>query len=53
MSNSGVQAAASTMVLKTALATQAANALALINALPLQPALATEGSVGRNLNTFA
>lgn len=48
-----VQAAASTLVLKQALQTQAANAIALLNALPQQPALATQGSVGRHVNTFA
>jgi len=48
-----VQAAASTLVLKKALDLQAAGAIELLNALPQQPALATQGSVGRNLNTFA
>jgi len=44
--------AASLLVLRKALDTQAAGAAALIEALP-QPALATEGSLGRNLNTYA
>lgn len=48
-----VQTAASTLVLKKALDMQAAGAIELLNALPRQPALATQGSLGRNLNTFA
>lgn len=48
-----VQGAASTLVLRKALDMQAAGAIALLNALPQQPALATEGNVGRNVNTFA
>ena len=48
-----VRSAASTLVLKKALETQMTGAIALLNALPQQPALATQGSVGRNLNTFA
>ncbi len=48
-----VQSAASTLVLKKALDMQASDAVQLLNALPQQPALATEGSVGRNVNTFA
>jgi hypothetical protein len=48
-----VQGAASTIVLKKALDMQAAGAIELLNALPSQPALATQGSVGRNVNTFA
>lgn len=48
-----VQSAASTLVLKRALQTQAESAMALLNALPQQPALATQGKVGRNLDTFA
>jgi hypothetical protein len=48
-----VQAAAGILVLKKALDTQATGAVALLNALPQQPALATQGSVGRNINTFA
>lgn len=41
------------LVLRKALNTQAAGALALLNAIPQQPQLATEGSLGRNVNTFA
>lgn len=48
-----VQGAASIMVLNKALNTQVAGAITLLNALPRQPALATEGSVGRNVNTYA
>jgi hypothetical protein len=48
-----VQGAASTLVLKKALDMQAAGAIELLNTLPQQPALATQGSVGRNVNTFA
>jgi hypothetical protein len=48
-----VQGTASMLVLRKALDVQAAGAITLLNALPRQPALATEGSVGRNLNTFA
>lgn len=48
-----VQSAASTLVLKKALETQEAGAIALLNALPQQPTLATQGNIGRNLNTFA
>jgi len=44
---------ASLLVLKKAMDTQAAGALALINTLPQSPALATEGQVGRNINTYA
>lgn len=40
------------LVLKKALDMQAASAVQLIEALP-QPALATSGSVGRLVNTFA
>ncbi|ARN21975.1 putative motility protein [Piscinibacter gummiphilus] len=45
--------AAGVMVLRKALDTQAAGAAALIAALPQQPALATEGNLGRNVNTYA
>ena len=45
--------AAGMMVLRKALDTQAAGAAALIAALPQQPALATEGNLGRNVNTYA
>jgi len=48
-----VQAAAGTLVLRKALDLQAATAMTLLNALPQQPALATEGSLGRHVNTFA
>lgn len=48
-----VGSAASLSVLRTALDTQAAGAAALIAALPQQPALATEGALGRNINTYA
>lgn len=48
-----VQGAASTLVLRKALDIQAAGAMALLDALPPQPALATEGNVGRHVNTFA
>ena len=41
------------LVLKKALNTQAAGALSLIAAIPQQPKLATEGTLGRNVNTFA
>lgn len=40
------------LVLKKALDLQATSATALLQALP-QPALATEGSVGTKVNTFA
>lgn len=48
-----VQGAASTLVLRKALDIQAAGAVELLNALPQQPALATQGNIGRNINTFA
>ena len=48
-----VQGAASTLVLKKALAMQASGAIELLNALPQQPALATQGNLGRHINTFA
>ena len=41
------------LVLRKALNTQAAGALALIQAIPQQPKLATEGSLGRHVNTYA
>lgn len=44
--------AASLMVLRKAMDVQASGAAALLEALP-QPALATEGNLGRNLNTYA
>ncbi len=45
--------AASLLVLRKALDTQEAGAAALLAALPQPTALATEGSLGRNLNTYA
>ncbi|MFG6462743.1 putative motility protein [Roseateles sp. DXS20W] len=47
-----VRVAASMLVLKQALQTQAEGAVALLNALPQQPALTTEGNIGRHVNTF-
>jgi hypothetical protein len=41
------------LVLKKALDVQASGALALLQALPTAPALATQGSVGTRVNTFA
>ena len=41
------------LVLRKALDIQADGALALLSALPQQPALATEGSLGRHLNAYA
>jgi hypothetical protein len=41
------------LVLKKALNQQASAAAALIEALPTPPSLATSGSVGTRLNTFA
>ncbi len=41
------------LVLKKAISSQAQNAAALIEALPQMPALATSGSIGRNVNTVA
>lgn len=40
------------MVLKKAMDIQASSAMTLLQALP-QPALATQGSVGTKVNTFA
>ena len=45
--------AAGISVLRKALDTQEAGAAALIEALPPPPALATEGTLGRNINTYA
>lgn len=45
--------AASLLVLRKALDAQESGAAALLAALPQQPALATEGNLGRNLNTYA
>lgn len=44
--------AASLLVLRKAMDVQESGAAALLAALP-QPALATEGNLGRNLNTYA
>lgn len=41
------------LVLRKALDIQESGAMALISALPQQPALATEGSLGRHLNVYA
>jgi hypothetical protein len=41
------------MVLNKALNSQAAAAVTLINAIPQQPTLATEGSLGTKLNAYA
>jgi hypothetical protein len=41
------------LVLKKALDAQAVAAAALIQALPQSPPLATEGSLGTRINTFA
>ncbi len=45
--------AAGLLVLRKALDAQEAGAAALIAALPQQPALATEGSLGRHVDTHA
>ncbi|MBB2487436.1 putative motility protein [Mitsuaria sp. WAJ17] len=45
--------AASLLVLRKAIDAQAAGAAALLAALPQAPALATEGQLGRQLNTYA
>jgi hypothetical protein len=45
--------AVSLLVLRKAIDIQADGALALLSALPQQPALATEGSVGRHVNVYA
>ncbi len=47
-----VQGAASLLVLRRSLDTQAASSLQLIQALP-QPALATSGALGTQVNTYA
>lgn len=41
------------LVLRKAMDVQAAGAMALLNALPQPPALATDGSLGRHVNTYA
>ncbi|HLO95459.1 MAG TPA: putative motility protein [Burkholderiaceae bacterium] len=48
-----VSQAASLLVLRKAIDAQAAGAAALIEALPQPQALATEGHLGRHLNTYA
>lgn len=45
--------AASLLVLRKAMDVQEAGAAALLAALPQAPALATEGTLGRNINTYA
>ena len=50
---STVQGSASLMILKKAQEQQENAAAQLISALPQQPQLATEGSVGTQVNTFA
>ena len=47
-----MEIAASVLVLKKALDTQAAGAVQLIQSLP-QPALATSGALGTRVNTYA
>jgi hypothetical protein len=41
------------LVLRKALDIQSQGAMELLNALPQPPALATEGSLGRNVNVYA
>jgi len=41
------------LVLRKAMDIQEAGALALLSALPQQPTLATQGSLGRNVNVYA
>lgn len=48
-----VQDQAALLVLKKTMNQQAQSVLELLNALPQAPALATEGSVGTQVNTFA
>ncbi|WP_431103573.1 putative motility protein [Roseateles noduli] len=45
--------AAGLLVLRKAMDVQEAGAAALLAALPQPTALATEGSLGRNINTYA
>ncbi|WP_377155073.1 putative motility protein [Roseateles sp. UC29_93] len=45
--------AAGLLVLRKAIDVQEAGAAALLAALPQPTALATEGSLGRNINTYA
>lgn len=49
---STIQGTASVLVMKKALDAQASGAMQLIAALP-QPALATSGTMGTKVNTFA
>lgn len=48
-----VRAAAALHVLREALNTEASSALALLNQLPQAPALASEGNLGTQVNTYA
>lgn len=52
-SSGTVGEAASLLVLRKALDVQQSGAAALLAALPQAPALATDGNLGRNLNTYA
>ncbi|KQV48443.1 hypothetical protein ASC95_21150 [Pelomonas sp. Root1217] len=49
----GATDAVGLLVLRKAIDIQAAGAMALLSALPQQPALATEGALGRNVNVYA
>ena len=49
----GAADAVGLLVLRKAIDIQAAGAMALLSALPQQPALATEGALGRNVNVYA
>lgn len=49
----GTADAVSLRVLRKALDVQAEGALALLDALPQPPALASEGPLGRHLNVYA
>jgi hypothetical protein len=44
---------AQTLMLKKALDSEATQAAGLIDSLPRQPALATQGNLGTNVNTYA
>jgi len=50
---SAVPGSAQILVMKKALDQQATNAAQLLQALPQMPQLASSGSLGRNVNTFA
>ena len=52
-SSSATGSAAQVLVLRKALDQQASGAAALIEALPQPQPLATSGSLGRNVNTYA